>query len=98
MIIKCVNILATGSPLRLMLAVALAAFVFSLSPAFAQDEAAEFGEPAPAPAEPAEPAQPDAAAQQPAAGADAAPAASPSASQQSLLAWTIQSLGWGYVI
>jgi len=95
MIIKCVNLPLAGSPLRLLLAVTLAAVVLSLSPAFAQDEAAEFGEPAPAPAEPA---QPDAAAQPPAAGAAAPAADAPPASQPSLLAWTIQSLGWPYVI
>jgi len=95
MIIKCVNLPLAGSPLRLLLAVTLAAVVLSLSPAFAQDEAAEFGEPAPAPAEPA---QPEAAAQPPAAGAAEPAAAAPPASQPSLLAWTIQSLGWPYVI
>lgn len=95
MIIKWVNIPLAGSSLRLLLAVALAAFVLSLSPAFAQDEAAEFGEPAPAPAEPA---QPDAAVQPPAAGAAEPAADAPAASQPSLLAWTIQSLGWPYVI
>ncbi len=94
MIIKCVNLPLAGSPLRLLFAVALATFVFSLSPALAQDEAAEFGDPAPAAAQPEAPAPP-AAAQPPAAAAE--PAATPSA-QPSMLSWTIQSLGWPYVI
>lgn len=97
MIIKCVNLPGAGPSLRRLLAVALAACVLLLSPAVAQDEAAEFGEPAPAPAQPA--AAPDAAAEQPAGNAAAQPAADGSpASQQSLLSWTIASLGWPYVI
>lgn len=96
MIIKCVNISGAGSALRLMLAVALAACVLSFSSAFAQDEAAEFGDPAPAQQAAPEPAN---VAEQPAGGAAAQPAATgSSASQQSLLSWTIQSLGWPYVI
>jgi biopolymer transport protein ExbB len=63
--------------------------LLSFGAAQAQDEAAEFGDPAPAAEAPA--------AQVPAAG-DAAPAAAPAKSTESLLGWTARSLGWPYVI
>ncbi len=72
------------------------ALCLSASPVSAQDDAAEFGDPAPA-------AEPAAAAAQPAAAqpaADARPAddAPAAAKNQSLLSWTIESLGWAYVV
>jgi biopolymer transport protein ExbB len=72
--------------------IVLTAFCLTLSTASAQDAAAEFGDAAPA-AEPAPADQP--AAQPPAAEPDAAPAA---AKNQSLLSWTVESLGWPYVV
>jgi len=72
--------------------IVLTAFCLTISSASAQDAAAEFGEPAPAPAAPAAADQPAA---QPAADAGAPPAAP---KQQSLLSWTAESLGWPYVV
>lgn len=63
--------------------IVLVAFCLTVSPASAQDDAA--ADPAPA-AEPA-PAQP---------AADAGGA--PAAKSQSLLSWTVESLGWAYVV
>jgi biopolymer transport protein ExbB len=98
MMMKCVTAPQGGPALRLMLATALAAIVFSLSPAHAQDEADEFGAPAPAaaPADaPAAPAQPAA---QAADGAAAGNGAAPSPVTESLLRWTMRSLGIPYVV
>jgi len=68
-----------------LLAVALTAILITASTVSAQDAADEFGDPVSA-AAPAD--QPVAAGGQ----------ASPPAKQQSLLAWTAESLGWPYVI
>lgn len=73
------------------LGIVLTAFCLTLSPASAQDAADEFGDPAPA-AQPAAAEQPAA---QPAEQPDAAPAGGTS---QSLLSWTVESLGWAYVV
>lgn len=62
--------------------IVLVAFCLTLSPAWAQDDAAAVADPAPA-AEPA-PADPGAAPATP--------------KQQSLLSWTAESLGWPYVV
>jgi len=69
------------------LGIVVTAFCLTLSPVSAQDAADEFGDPAPA-------AQP-AAVEQPAAQPDAAPVG---AKNQSLLSWTVESLGWAYVV
>jgi len=74
------------------LGIVLTAFCLTLSPVSAQDAADEFGDPAPA-AQPAAAEQP--VAQPDAAQPDAAPAG---ASSQSLLSWTVESLGWAYVV
>jgi biopolymer transport protein ExbB len=73
------------------LGIVLTAFCLTFSPASAQDAADEFGDPAPA-AQPAAAEQPAA---QPAEQPDAAPAGGKS---QSLLSWTVESLGWAYVV
>ncbi len=76
--------------LTMAFGIALAAMCLSITPVSAQDDAAEFGDPAPAAG-----AAPDQPAAQPAADAGGAPA---SAKQQSLLSWTAESLGWPYVV
>jgi len=71
------------------LGIVLTAFCLTVTPVSAQDAAAEFGDAAPA----ADPAPAPAA--QPAADAGGAPTA---AKNQSLLSWTVESLGWPYVV
>jgi len=90
MVCNAINKLTSiGSRWTIALGIVLTALCLTVSPASAQDAAAEFGDPAPA----AEPAPAPAA--QPAVDADAAPAA---AKNQSLLSWTAESLGWPYVV
>jgi biopolymer transport protein ExbB len=91
MVFNGVNSLSgVAGRLAMAFGIALTALCLSITSVSAQDDAAEFGDPAPA-ADPA-PAQPDA---RPAADAPDAPA---SAKQQSLLSWTAESLGWPYVV
>lgn len=82
------------------LSVAALAFGLSLFVAgtlWSQDDAAaEFGDPDPAAA--AEPADAPAADPPPAAEPDADDEPAPRAGQPTLLGWTIQSLGWGYLL
>lgn len=97
MMIKCMYVPLIAAPLRWIFAVVLATLICLFSVAHAQDEAAEFGDPAPAPAAAPAP-DPAAPAQQPAAAAQDAGAAAARNSQESLLSWTIRSLGWPYVV
>lgn len=91
----------TGVPVRLRLSLSWmlvwflllsGGFALTHTPAIGQDDAAaEFGEPEP----------PGPAAMEPAADPAAAPAAgggAPPASDQSLLGWVIESLGWAYLL
>lgn len=80
------SLVSLGRTLRLLSVLLLSASI-SLATASAQDEADEFGEPAPEPV--AE--QPQQPAEQPQAEADPE-------RQQSLLSWTFDSLGIGYVL
>lgn len=92
-----------------MLLVVIFASALLAGSVLAQDEdaAAEFGGEAPAAEQPADAADPDAADDQAAPGGDAAPAggaepagpgAESDAPTQTLLGWTIESLGWGYLL
>lgn len=104
MLMKCTELLPPG-PLKLFVAAVIwLALAMSAPAARAQDAADEFGDPAPAvvdeaPADEAPAADDDGAGgadgDDPAAGA--ADAGGP-ASQQTLLGWTIDSLGWPYVL
>jgi len=85
MVFNGVNLPRIGARWVMILGVTLIGSMLTLSPALAQDAADEFGAPAAAPA----PAAPAAADQ---------PAGEAPAKQQSLLAWTMDSLGWPYVV
>lgn len=98
MSVACGSLLRSFSrPRWSLLAVVVLAGLSLTMTVNAQDDAAEFG--AAAPAAPAEPAAEEPAAAAPAnAPQNNAAAAPPSAAQQNLLSWTIESLGWPYVV